>query len=85
VYGKDYFLQQDLIPKILSVLAAHKNDFILRNFHVLGANPIGSCVFLQSKKIKCIRKDAFSRTKKTFPTTFPQLKYSDWISSDASG
>jgi hypothetical protein len=24
VYGKDYFLQQDLDPKILSVLASHK-------------------------------------------------------------
>jgi len=40
VYGKDYFLQQDLDPKILSVFAAHKKDFILGNFHGLGANTL---------------------------------------------
>jgi hypothetical protein len=49
VYGRDYFLQQDFDPKILSVLAAHKNDFILRNFHASGVNS-RSCAFLQKKR-----------------------------------
>ena len=51
MYGRDYFLQQDFDPKILSVFAAHKNDFILCNFHASGVNS-RSCAFLQSRKLK---------------------------------